>query len=224
MRFDAVAFDLDGTLYPNAGLYVHAFPYMIPKARLLAAFNMARRTMRATDTAGGLGPAPDDGASFRARECAITAARLGWPESKTAAAIDRHFYHGVEELFAKVLPFRGAREALDAISAGGLRLAVLSDLPPERKLELMGLSERFECALCSEGAGALKPARAPFDMLASRLGLPNERILYVGNSPRIDAAGAKAAGMSAAIVSRRHIRSADLSFYRWQDLVNFALA
>jgi putative hydrolase of the HAD superfamily len=224
MRFDAVAFDLDGTLYPNASLYSLAWPSMLLKARAFTAFSEARDWMRRRGLRRDIRH-PGSGAEFREAQAALVAERLGMRDAaKAAALIDQCFYRGVEELFAKVKPYRGMRDALDELGRAGLRLALLSDLPPARKLELMGLSGRFEAALCSEDSGFLKPARAPFHMLASALGLPPERILYVGNSKRIDVRGAKAAGMSAAIVSRRRIGEADLSFYDWRRLVGFALA
>jgi putative hydrolase of the HAD superfamily len=222
MRFDAVAFDLDGTLYPNLALYAPAFPHMIPRARSLAAFSAARREIRRRGLVSGLG-ATANRAAFRALEAELTARRLGISAAEAAAMLDRVFFHGIEELFAKVRPFAGVAPALDALEGAGLRLALMSDLPPERKVELLGFGGRFDPLLCSEDSGALKPARAPFEMLASRLGLPPGRILYVGNSPRIDAEGAKAAGLSAAIVSRRRVAGADLSFRDWRKLVDFAL-
>lgn len=227
MRFDAVAFDLDGTLYPSHRLYARAFPRMLGKARYLEAFNEARARLRVRGqeppgrgTEGSSGVAA--GAAFRALEAEIVADRLGIEVADAAALIDRDFYRGVEELFSRIKPFRGLEAALDRIAGAGLRLALLSDLPPGRKLELLGLSDRFEFALCSEDFGFLKPAKEPFDELASRLGLEPERILYVGNSPSIDVAGAKAAGMSAAIVSLRHVEGAELSFYDWRKLADFA--
>jgi putative hydrolase of the HAD superfamily len=224
MRFDAAAFDLDGTLYPAARLYALAFPRMLGKARGFMAFNAARRELRTLgdDKAYRRSP-PADGRAFHARVAEIAAAHLGLGLAETAALIERDFYNGIEELFSKLRPFRGLEAALDRIQAGGLRLAVLSDLPPHRKLELLGMGGRFELALCSEDSGFLKPAREPFEMLASRLGLEPQRILYVGNSPAIDAAGAKAAGMSAAIISRRHVKGADLSFFDWNRLADFVL-
>jgi putative hydrolase of the HAD superfamily len=225
MRFDAVAFDLDGTLYPNSSLYALALPLMLAKPRAFIAFSSARNKMRALSIGkGGGGPKPGNGPEFRSLQASLVAASLGMKDPEEAASmIERCFYRGVEELFDRVKPFRGLAKALDELSRGGLRLALLSDLPPARKLELLGLSGTFEAALCSEDTGSLKPARPPFTMLASRLGLPPGRILYVGNSPSIDLRGAKAAGMSAAIVSRRRHRGADLSFYDWGKLVEFAL-
>lgn len=225
MRFDAVAFDLDGTLYPSASLYLAALPRMLGKARLLSAFNASRRRMRELGADEAYRRSPPKGwEEFRAREAAVVAERMGIGPAEARELMERYFYRDIEELFSGIKPFRGLSAALDALSAAGLRLALLSDLPPARKLELMGLGGRFEVALCSEDSGFLKPAPEPFAMLASALGLAKPRILYVGNSPRIDLAGAKAAGMSAAIVSRRKVAGADLSFYDWRSLVDFALA
>jgi putative hydrolase of the HAD superfamily len=224
MRFDAAAFDLDGTLYPALSLYALALPMMLRKARPFLAFSAARGRMRELGCEDGPeGPPPRDGAEFRARQAALVAASLGIGRAEAAALIDRDFYRGVEDFFDRVKSFRGLEAALGELARGGLRLALLSDLPPARKLELLGLTDRFEAALCSEDSGALKPAGRPFAMLAARLGLAPERILYIGNSARIDLRGAKAAGMSAAIVSRRRVKGADLSFFDWRDLVRFAL-
>ncbi len=223
MRFDAVAFDLDGTLYPAPRLYARALPTMIGKLRGVVAFNRTRQRMRAMGlTADHSAAAPADGAAFQALEARLFAGLLGSGLPEATAIMHRDFYRGVEELFLRIKPFTGLTAALDALSAAGLRLGLLSDLPPLRKLELMGLSGRFEVALCSEDSGFLKPAREPFAMLASRMQLPPGRILYVGNNPRIDVAGAKAAGMSTAIVSRRRVHAADLSFFDWRELVTFA--
>jgi putative hydrolase of the HAD superfamily len=224
MRFDAVAFDLDGTLYPAHRLYARAFPRMLGKARNLEAFNATRRRLHALGSkASYRAEPPSDGEAFREREAQLFAERLGIGASEAAAIIERDFYSGIEELFSEIRPFAGMRAALDSIAGSGLRIALLSDLPPARKLELLGLSGRFEAVLCSEDSGFLKPAREPFAMLAARRSLEPSRILYVGNSPWIDVRGAKGAGMSAAIVSRRKVPEADLSFYNWRKLVEFAL-
>jgi putative hydrolase of the HAD superfamily len=226
MRFDAVAFDLDGTLYPNIALYARALPRMLPKARRLSAFNAARQRIRAmglSDESYRRSP-PREGAAFRALEARMAAPVLGMPEAEAEAYIARAFYSDVEELFSRIKPYRGVQNALDALSERGIRLAVLSDYPPRRKLELLGLGGRFDTALCSSDSGFLKPAREPFEMLASALGMRPERILYVGNSPRLDAAGARGAGMASALVSRRASSAADFSFFDWNRLVDYVLS
>ncbi len=222
MRFDAVAFDLDGTLYPTLSLFVRALPLALASPARFWAFNTTRRQIRRMGAAEGY-EGPRDGDGFRRLQAELAAPRLGMSLEAAAALIDRFFYGEIESLFSRVRPFGGLERALDARAGAGLRLALLSDLPPWRKLELMGLSGRFEPSLCSEDSGRLKPAAAPFELLTARLGLPKERILYVGNSPAIDLAGAKAAGMAAALVSRRRVEGADLCFYDWDRLVAFAL-
>jgi putative hydrolase of the HAD superfamily len=226
MRFDAVAFDLDGTLYPNPALYGRAFPSMLARAGRLSAFNEVRqrlRSMSLEDPAYRASP-PAGQEAFRALEARMAAERMGMSEARAAAYIERHFYDYVEGLFARIRPYRGVPGALAALAGGGLRLAVLSDLPPKRKLELMGIAGSFEAAFCSSESGFLKPAREPFEMLASALRLSPGRILYVGNNPRVDVAGAKGAGMAAALVARRASPQADLTFFDWGRLVAYALS
>jgi putative hydrolase of the HAD superfamily len=220
MRFDAIAFDLDGTLYPASRLFLLALPRMLRMPLRLAAFDRVRRELRSRAQA-----APGTGADrpFRIRQAELFAEELGIALPEAEAFLEENFYRGPEELFARIRPYAGALRALDALKGAGLRLALLSDQPPKRKLELMGLSGRFETLLCSEDTGFLKPAGEPFAALAGGLGLAPGRILYVGNSPRYDLVGAKAAGMASAIVTRRcSLPGADLAFWDWRKLVEFA--
>ena len=53
----------------------------------------------------------------------------------------------VVDCFERIRPFPGVPGALGKLRDAGLRLAVLSDFPPGRKLELMGLSAWFDIAL-----------------------------------------------------------------------------
>jgi putative hydrolase of the HAD superfamily len=93
-------------------------------------------------------------------------------------------------------------ETLLALKEGGLKLGLLSDFPPETKLKYLNIPDLWDTVLCSETIGALKPDPLPFAELARSMGLPPEKILYVGNSFPYDVAGAKKAGMKAAWVSR----------------------
>lgn len=95
--------------------------------------------------------------------------------------------------------------------------------------------------MSSEESGMLKPAPEPFLDLAARLRLEPAQILYVGNSPSLDIAGAHGVGMDAALrggsALKRLIRepyaprvpdaakasSPELVFSNWKDLVTFAL-
>jgi putative hydrolase of the HAD superfamily len=154
-------------------------------------------------------------------EGVILARMLQEDVEETSALMRRIFYGEIFEFFSGIQPFPGLREALSGFRSSGLPLAILSDMPPERKLELMGLSSSFDLVHCSEDSGFLKPDPSSFLRLAKALSREPGEILYIGNNPRYDLAGARNAGMQAAILSRRAIRGADFRFGRWENLVRF---
>ncbi|HTX71539.1 MAG TPA: HAD family hydrolase [Rectinemataceae bacterium] len=225
MTLKAVAFDLDGTLYPAGALYIRAWPIALRNLKLARAFDETRRRVRgteATEACRVAGSACAD--ELRRLQADYTAAQLGWSAERVAAQLDEVLYRQVAECFGTIRPYRGAREALHRLRDAGLRLAVLSDFPPRRKLELMKLSDLFEVALCAEESGFLKPAPEPFAMLCSALGLRADEILYVGNSRRYDLAGAKDFGMPVAIRAHHAAPGADLTFSDWKTLTDFVFA
>jgi putative hydrolase of the HAD superfamily len=112
--------------------------------------------------------------------------------------VNRLIYRGWEPIFKKISLYPHAADTLNAIKAGGIKLGLLSDFPPEEKLRNLGISGLWDTVLCSETIGALKPDPLPFGELARRMGFPPEEILYVGNSFSYDVLGAKKAGMGAA--------------------------
>ncbi len=90
-------------------------------------------------------------------------------------------------------PLPGAVEAVEALAARGLRLAVVSnwDVGLHEHLRRLGLHLP---AFTSAEAGAPKPDPAVFRAALERLGVLAERALHVGDS-EADEEGARAAGM-----------------------------
>lgn len=217
-----MAFDIDGTLYPELALNARLGLFASRHARFLLAFASARKKLHALAETNG--DVPTDLPGFRRLQAELIAEALALPQAEALALAERIIYTELDSHFARLPVFKGLCRALDGLASGGLRLAVLSDFPTERKLGLLGLSGRFEVAQCSEGCGLLKPAARPFLRLAEALGLQPEEILYVGNSLRYDVRGSRAAGMRAALLSpaRGKRNEADLVFRRWSDLESFA--
>jgi len=151
------------------------------------------------------------------------ATRLGVETRAAATMIQKIMYEELERYFALIRPYKGVDACLDALASAGLRLAALSDFPASRKLAHLGLENRFELELCSEDTGRLKPAPEPFRALSEGLGLEPRDILYIGNSPRFDVAGAKGAEMPCALRGRRRT-AADFRFTDFSALTDFALA
>ena len=101
-------------------------------------------------------------------------------------------------------PHSDARESLERLRDAGLRLAALTNNPPqvaEAQLTNAGLRDLFEQALSVDAVRRLKPAREPYQMAADRLGVPIGQIRLVA-AHAWDVAGALRAGCAAAFVAR----------------------
>jgi putative hydrolase of the HAD superfamily len=195
-RFDGVAFDLDGTLYPNYRFYLPLIPFILKEHRLLLALGKARDKLRfSADRSGDLG-----GESFYDRQARIMGGILRADPQAVKEKTERLIYRGWEPLFKTIGLYPHVRETVLALRDAGLKLGVLSDFPPETKLSNLNLSGFWDAVLCSERVGALKPDPAAFRALSAELAVPANRLLYVGNSVRYDIIGAKSAGMKAALV------------------------
>jgi len=230
----AVAFDLDGTLYPNYRLNLRLLPFLLRHCKFMLAFGRARDIIRreqeaqaelAAQTASTV--QPPSGIDFYDRQAQLVAEQIKAQKEEIRERIDRLIYRGWESFFLKIKPFPHVKEVLGELKAAGLKLGLLSDFPPETKLEYLGLSSFWDTVLCTESIGALKPAVKPFEELAKALACPAEKILYVGNSRRYDVGGAKRAGLKAALLNiGLPVISgvkADFTFRSYRQLRNFML-
>jgi putative hydrolase of the HAD superfamily len=239
-NIEGAAFDLDGTLYPNFCFNLQLGPFLVSGWRLLWAFGKARTEIRAAqerETSAGAG-VPVETADFYSRQARITARILGQDEARVREKIDTLIYRGWEPLFKKIPLFPHVRETLAALKESGLKLALLSDFPLKQKLENLGLSapDLWDARICSEETNRLKPDPLPFRVLVGAMGLPPEKIVYVGNSLSYDVKGAARAGMKTALIcSRRraaeinaaHIKdpssTPDFAFYDYRQLQKYVL-
>lgn len=95
----------------------------------------------------------------------------------------------------------GARAALTALAARGLRLAVVSNTMRtpgtalRRILAHHGLLECFAALSFSDEVGVRKPAPEIFTLTVARLGARPAEAVHVGDDPVLDVEGARAAGM-----------------------------
>jgi len=218
-RVRAVLFDVDGTLYRQGpvrarmALELLLAPIALRSLgrarrawRAIGAFRRAQEELRAAPPPSGDGDGKGDGepldlARLQRRRAAE---RAGLSEAEVEAVVDewmgrRPLRHLRRFRRPGVLPF------LDFLAARGIEAGVLSDYPAEAKLEAMGLAGRFAVALCTTGPGigAFKPHPRGFLRACEALGLRPAEVLYVGDRPDVDGAGALAAGMPCAIISGR---------------------
>jgi putative hydrolase of the HAD superfamily len=159
----AVAFDVDGTLYPNASMYLRSLGLALTNARLLKTLERVR---------GQLRDHPDTGADFHHVQARLVASALGVTPEHAYALIEARVYTRWYRIFRTLKPFPGLVETVAAFRAAGLKLAVLSDFPIRKRLDDLGLAGPWDCAFSSEETGYLKPHPQAFQVLASRLGMP----------------------------------------------------
>jgi len=210
MDIKAVGFDLDGTLYPNYRMYLHSVPFFLAHPRLVRHFGKVRRRIRT------IRPIED----FRKLQAELLAESLRIPVQRAARLIEETIYEQWQGTFRRIPAYRGVRATLEALLSNGLRIAVISDFPVERKLRYLGLDDIVECAFSSEETGYLKPNPEPFLELSHRLGLSAGEIMYVGNHYKYDILGAKEAGMRSAYLSGRRSADseADITFASYEEL------
>ncbi|MDR2943423.1 MAG: HAD family hydrolase [Treponema sp.] len=222
---EGVAFDLDGTLYPNYRLHIRILPAILKQLPLVVAFGRSRNIIRKEQE--NLSIVQGD---FYQYQADITAKLLSVPSDQLKEKIDALIYKAWEPPFKKIKPFKWVRETIDALWKAGFKLGLLSDFPPDTKLEYMGLNGFWDAVLCSETFGALKPHPLSFNKLADAMSLPPEKILYVGNSRAYDVAGANKAGMKTAWIKSPLFPGSglkkplpDFSFNNYRQLSDFML-
>ena len=191
MQFRAVAFDVDGTLYPNGLMYLASIPFFFSRIRLILHFRKIRRTLRQ------IRPIED----FYELQSHMLAEALGVDPFRAAEIIDRRIYRDWERVLSAVPRFRGIRSVIESLREAGVKVGVLSDFPLGNKLGRLGLEGLWDVRVAAEDVGYLKPNPEPFRELLARLGEAAEDTLYVGNNYAYDVEGARAVGMRTAYLS-----------------------
>jgi putative hydrolase of the HAD superfamily len=120
----------------------------------------------------------------------------------------RAAFEGAGSLWSR--PTAGVRDALQALAASGVRLGVVSNAEGTVEARLCELSicqvgagggVPVEVVIDSHVVGVEKPDPAIFGFALRAMGLDPARCLYLGDSVRIDVAGARAAGLTPVLVT-----------------------
>ena len=97
-------------------------------------------------------------------------------------------------------------EVLEWFKGHGFRMGVISDTSPSLPLtlEAAGIGHYFECAVCSDLAGAQKPDPRIYQAALDELGVTAEESLYVDDYD-VEADGARAMGFTAFHIDRSRL-------------------
>ncbi len=215
MDIDAVAFDIDGTLYPNSRMYLNSVFFSLNKLRFLYYFRQVRLRIRSVRPL----------TNFREVQAQILADLMHIPYERAVNRIERAIYGRWQRIFRNIRPFPHLSEFLLGLKSRGYAIGVMSDFPAGDKLAHLKLPHVWDCVISSEETGYLKPNPEPFLFLASSLGTEPERVLYVGNNYDYDIVGAFNVGMKTAHLTRKPVGNsvADIVFENYRTLEHLLL-
>jgi len=117
----------------------------------------------------------------------------------------------------------GVADALARLRGAGIRLAVVSNSEGtiERMLAEVGLLSCFDTVVDSWVVGLAKPDPRIFELALRHLDVPPHDAVHVGDSPAADVAGARSAGVRAALVDPFDFHEA-CDAPRFRDFAAFA--
>ncbi len=215
MDVDAVAFDIDGTLYPNSRMYINSVLFSLVRLRFLYHFRGVRKQIRKVRPLE----------TFRVAQAEMLALHMGTSYEAAYSRIEHAIYCRWQRIFRNIRPFPYLSDCLLKLKAAGYAVGVMSDFPVGDKLAHLNLPHVWDCVISSEDTGYLKPNPEPFLAVASSLGFAPERVLYVGNSYEYDILGASGVGMKTAHLTREPSDEsvADVTFDDYRTLESLLL-
>lgn len=199
----AVFFDFGGTLFSYGALRDHFDRFLAETARrhgIAAARDELRRVYRTTmaRTFAEFVSRP----FYLHRELFAAAHQRFLRELGGSAGPDSGdlFYAGQSALgLARVEVRPDARETLEALRGRGLHLAIVSNIDDDQfepLFERLALARYFDAVTTSEEARSCKPDPGIFRLALAKAGDPRpEEVVFVGDSPEHDVAGAARLGM-----------------------------
>jgi len=211
----AVGFDIDGTLYRSIRLNFRMTFYVLAHLKTFLAYSKVRKQLHGAPVSSNL----------RRMQAEMVAEILKCDADKAEELLDRVVYKNMEKYFVNMKTCKDSIELIKDLKQMGMKIALLSDFPPEQKRSIWGIRDICDVVLGTEETGALKPSKLPFEKMAEGLNVSPEEILYVGNSHRFDVMGAKNAGMKAAwlrypvkgILGKKS-QTADITFWHFNQL------
>lgn len=182
-RFDAVLFDLDGTLLDSIELVLASFHHTFD------VHHLAR---------------PADAEILEGLGTPIEAVFARWSDEPVvvAAMIETYLAHNLAIHDSMVRSYPGVCELVHALRGDGARLGlVTSKRRPGalRGLRAIGLEACFEVLVCAGEAAHAKPHPEPVHHALASLGVAAERAVFVGDSTH-DMESGRAAGVATAAV------------------------
>jgi putative hydrolase of the HAD superfamily len=141
----------------------------------------------------------------RRRRLRMVLPEVGVPVPGDDDALDDLFENFLRAYRVAWRAFPDAAPVLTSLRAQGFRIGVLTNGREQQqvaKLRAIGLYDLIDAVCTSEAIGVHKPDPRAFEAITDRLGVAPSECFFVGDHPEHDVAGARAAGMAAALIDR----------------------
>jgi putative hydrolase of the HAD superfamily len=200
LKVRAICFDLDNTLWDVWPVIVRAeqkmYDFLSQRYPRVVA-NMTLEMMRKAreQTAAAHPQMRHDFTFLRKQTLREHAREFGYAEAMVEEAFDAFIQARNEvELYEDVLP---------ALEQLGQRYRLFTASNGNADLGKIGIAHFFERTIAARHVGALKPDPAIFRKVIEGTDLEPHEVVYVGDDPQLDVAGARGAGMQAIWIDRQ---------------------
>ena len=200
----ALIFDLDGTLYVQGPvrrkmlrrlLRAHLMNPLtgLLTLRALGNYREAQEVLRKRTPVSG---------DIASAQLHLASERAGISEEMMAGWVARWMEQEPLPLLASSIR-KGTVELLREAKREGLRLAVCSDYPADRKLAAMGIADFFDVVVTAQDPSVqrLKPDPKGLELSLKRLAVRKDEAVYIGDRADVDGEAAFRAGIQPFIVS-----------------------
>lgn len=204
-RVRAVLFDVDGTLYAQLPLRLAMACEMAIASMSLQ--GQARRDLHRVlafrRLREDLRDRPSHVEPLVQRQYSVVSEQLQCSVAEVETAVAEWIYRRPAK-WLRYCRRPGLEPLLDFLAGRGISCGVFSDYPASEKITALGLDGRFDVVMSAvdNEIGAFKPDARGFLAAARRWNLSAGQVLYVGDRADVDAAGAAAAGMPCAVLTR----------------------
>ena len=118
-EIDAVAFDIDGTLYRESKLNIRILPHFLCHIVFFSKYGIVRKQLRKKDFYE----------DFDKAQAELLGKYLQCSAQKAEQKLDKIVYSGLKKYFTKFNACSGALELILRLKEQGVKIAVLSDFP-----------------------------------------------------------------------------------------------
>lgn len=174
-RYQAVVFDLDGTVVDSVELIVVSFQHAIREV-------LGREVSR------------QEAVAFVGRPLREQMLRFSPEHADQLVEVYREFNHREHDRMLRL--YDGILHLLEGLKGHGVKLGLVtskSRYTTQMAFDLTGIERYFDASVCADESTGNKPSPDPILTCLAQLGVPPSRAAYVGDSPA-DMQAAHAAG------------------------------